>query len=105
MYMLYQVVAVQGYQPVKAGKKEGATGDREEKEAGGATDSPEEGGEAEREVREEDEDKKEASRKAEEACLEGLSDEIQDMLVVCAVVYVMCCVGSMYIYTRPSHRT
>lgn len=72
-------MAIQGYQPVEIGKK--VNGDKEEKETEDTTDGPDREGKDQKEGAEE-EGKKESSRKAEEACLEGLSDEIQDMLVV-----------------------
>ena len=72
-------MAIQGYQPVEITKK--VNGVKEEGETEDATDSPDGEGKEQKEGVEE-EGKKESSRKAEEACLEGLSDEIQDMLVV-----------------------
>lgn len=81
-------MAIQGYQPLLPGKKADVTeGNHESREM---TDGPEEGeGEKKREEKgeesKEEEKEKEVSRRSEEACLEGLSVEIQDMLVVCGM--------------------
>ena len=98
--VLVQVVAIRGYQPAVPGQEAASTGDKDKEKTegkekaegkektGDATDSGpgvrDGEAEAEDEGKEEEGEKKDASRKTEEACLEGLSDEIQDMLVVCA---------------------
>lgn len=78
-------MAIRGYQPIVPGKKTDITEGNQVCEE--TTDGPEEEGEGEKEREDEgkEEEEKEASRRAEEACLEGLSDEIQDMLVVCGM--------------------
>ena len=60
---------------------------KDKREREDATDSPDGEGKGQKEGEEgqkeaEEGQKKDSSRKAEEACLEGLSVEIQDMLVV-----------------------
>ena len=86
--VLVQVVAIRGYQPAVPGQEAASTGDNGKEKTGDTTDSgpgvKDGEAEAEDEGKEEEGEKKDASRKAEEVCLEGLSDEIQDMLVVCA---------------------
>ena len=77
---------------MEIGKK--ASGGKDERETEDATDGPNEDGKGQKEGAQE-EGKKESSRKAEEACLEGLSDEIQDMLVVCGVWEVLMLVNTV----------
>lgn len=96
-------MAIRGYQPLPGKKADVTEVNHKSKEM---TDGPEEEGEGEKkredkgeedkaeegkgeegkgEESKEEEREKEASRRSEEACLEGLSDEIQDMLVVCGI--------------------
>lgn len=91
-------MAIRGYQPLAQKKADVTEVNHKSKEM---TDGPEEEGEGEKkredkeeegkveegkeEESKEEEKEKEASRRSEEACLEGLSDEIQDMLVVCGI--------------------
>jgi hypothetical protein len=87
-----EVVAIRNYQPpgskntdMSDGSKDG--GGREEKEMKEMEDEGKDGGdgtkdEDEEEPKDKDATKKTGSRREEEACLEGLTDDIQDMLVI-----------------------
>ena len=82
-----QVVAIRGYQPVGKNTTDQQSEAGGKKEERATTDGPVQRGEEEEDEKEteEEEGKKAVFRKAEEACLEGLSDDIQDMLVVGSV--------------------
>ena len=92
LYCGGKVVAIRNYQPpgskntdMSDGSKDG--GGREEKEMKEVEDEGKDGGdgtkdEDEEEPKDKDATKKTGSRREEEACLEGLTDDIQDMLVV-----------------------
>ena len=89
LYCGGKVVAIRNYQPpgskntdMSDGSKDGGGGEEKEME-----DEGKDGGDAtkdkgEEEPKDKDAKKKTGSMREEEACLEGLTDDIQDMLVV-----------------------
>ena len=79
-----QVVAIRGYQPVgRSGSEQSMETESGEKKEEVAVSGSEE------KQKKDEKDEKQASLKAEEVCLEGLSDEIQDMLVVGSLYCVL----------------
>ena len=77
---MLQVVAVRNYQP--HGKQENEGKEEEEEETGGGdVEAKEE--EVKQDATNKNQVKLSPNKKEEEPCLEGLTDEIQDMLVVC----------------------
>lgn len=84
--VVVKVVAIRNYQPPgsrnsDSSSEEGEGGEKEEKEVNDNTNESETDGKDEEKPKE-SEGKKVGLRREEETCLEGLSDDIQDMLVV-----------------------